>query len=70
MPRRRKYGEHVDDQLDLVKAIAEQGRVVPAFEPEDLPGAILEAKRRKRQSVSAKPADAIALVAEAIRSLV
>jgi UDP-N-acetylglucosamine transferase subunit ALG13 len=69
MPRRRKYGEHVDDQLELVKAVAEQGRLIPAFEPEDLPEAILEAQQRKRQIVSGEPASAIALVAEAIRVL-
>jgi UDP-N-acetylglucosamine transferase subunit ALG13 len=44
MPRRQKYAEHVDDQYALVKALAEQGRVIPAFEPADLPGAVCEAR--------------------------
>jgi UDP-N-acetylglucosamine transferase subunit ALG13 len=69
MPRRRKYGEHIDDQLELVRAVAGEGRVIPAFEPEDLPNAILEAMRRKRQEIPMEPAGAIALISEAIRDL-
>jgi UDP-N-acetylglucosamine transferase subunit ALG13 len=47
MPRRKKYGEHVNDhQVQLTEALAAEGLVVPAYEPEDLPGAIAEAKRK------------------------
>lgn len=43
MPRQKKYGEHVDDhQIELVKALATEWRVIPAYEPEDLPEAITE----------------------------
>src|SRR5437879_223521 len=45
MPRRKKYGEHVNDhQLELVDVLATEGRVVPAWEPEDLPAAVREAR--------------------------
>src|SRR5262249_1703039 len=32
MPRRKKYGEHVEDQLELVKALARENRIIPAYE--------------------------------------
>ena len=69
MPRRRKYGEHVDDQYSLVKALADQGRIVAAFEPEDLTGAILKAKSAEQRTIPAEPAQALALVSNAIGSL-
>ncbi len=48
MPRRAKYGEHVDDhQLDFARALAETGKVVIAEKPEDLIAAIEEAKKRQ-----------------------
>jgi UDP-N-acetylglucosamine transferase subunit ALG13 len=47
MPRRRKYGEHVNDhQLEFVELLAAEGRVAPAWEPEDLPHAVVEARGR------------------------
>lgn len=47
MPRRKKYGEHVDDhQLELVDALSRLNRVIPALEPEDLPKAVAEARQR------------------------
>ncbi len=47
MPRQKKYGEHIDDhQMELSQVLAKEGRVIPAYEPEDLPAAIEEAKRR------------------------
>ncbi|MBN4054814.1 hypothetical protein JYT87_03805, partial [Nitrospira defluvii] len=46
MPRRKKYGEHINDhQVQLVQALAAEGRIIPAYEPEDLPRAIEEVKR-------------------------
>lgn len=52
MPRRKKYEEHIDDhQVELVQALAAEGRVIPAYEPEDLPGAIMEAMKRQRLEV-------------------
>jgi UDP-N-acetylglucosamine transferase subunit ALG13 len=68
MPRRKKYREHVDDQFELVKAIAEEGRIIAAYEPDDLPNAIVEAKNLKRAR-GAPPETAIALIGEAIEQL-
>lgn len=56
MPRRKKYGEIVNDhQIQIVQALAAEGRVIPAYEPEDLPGAIVRAleenARRKAREV-------------------
>lgn len=70
MPRRKKYGEHVDDhQVELVMALASEGRVVPAYELEDLPEAIAEARRRQTQQVPLPPSQMLALVAQAIKEL-
>jgi len=47
MPRRKEYKEHVDNhQVELVKALAEKGKVIAALEPADLPGAVAEARHR------------------------
>ncbi len=70
MPRQKRYGEHIDDhQLELTKALAEEGRVIPAYEPEDLPGAIEEARRRNTQPVPPPPSKMLNLVAKAIEEL-
>ncbi len=66
MPRRTKYGEHVDDQLELVEALAAEGRVIPAYEPENLPCAMTEARRRRTQPVPPPPSRMLELVARAI----
>ena len=73
MPRRKKYGEHVDDhQVELVKALATEGRIIPAYEPEDLPNAIMEVfelnRRRKGSGVRSeeKKSPMLELVAKAI----
>jgi UDP-N-acetylglucosamine transferase subunit ALG13 len=70
MPRRKKYGEHVDDhQVELTKALAAEGRVIAAYEPEDLPGAIEEARRRNTQPGPSPPSRMLELVAQAIEEL-
>ena len=70
MPRRKKYGEHVNDhQIQLVNELASQGSVVPAYEPEDLAGAILKAKERNAHSLSPHSPQMINLVAQAITEL-
>mgnify|MGYP001575669683 CR=1 FL=1 len=70
MPRRRKYGELVDDhQIELVQALAAEGRVIPAYEPEDLPAAIFEARRCKAQPMPSPPTRMLTLVSEAIEEL-
>lgn len=69
MPRRKKYGEHVNDhQLELVELLEADGRVVPAWEPEDLPAAVRGARGRVAPPVPA--AQMAALVECAIRELI
>lgn len=69
MPRRRTYAEHVDDQYELVKTLAAEGRVIPAYEPDELPQAIAEARRRSAQHVAPPPSRMLTLVEDAIRQL-
>ncbi len=70
MPRRKQYGEVVDDhQVELVKALAAEGRVIPAYEPEDLPEAIEEGRRGKTQPIPPPPSRMLDLVAQAIAEL-
>jgi len=69
MPRRRKYGEHVDDQYQFVKALAEAGRVIAAFETADLFEAISLASGSLRNPPPARPAQAIQLIENAIKEL-
>jgi beta-1,4-N-acetylglucosaminyltransferase len=50
MPRRAKYGEHVDDhQLEFARALAEVGKVVMVEEPEFLLKAAEEAINRQQR---------------------
>jgi UDP-N-acetylglucosamine transferase subunit ALG13 len=71
MPRRRKYSEHVNDhQVQLVHALASEGRIIPAYELEDLPAAIEEARRRNNQPVPPPPSRMLSLVAQAIEELI
>jgi UDP-N-acetylglucosamine transferase subunit ALG13 len=47
MPRRARYGEHVDDhQVDLALELEKSGKVIVALEPEDLDAAITRALAR------------------------
>lgn len=70
MPRRKKYREHVDDhQVELVKALAKQGRVIAAFEPENLPKAVAEVRQRKTLITSAQPPPMLNIVRKAIQEL-
>ena len=70
MPRRQKYGEHVDDhQMELVRALAAEGRVVPAWEAEDISGAMVTARRSGVSHGSASRPRMLALLAEAIEGL-
>jgi UDP-N-acetylglucosamine transferase subunit ALG13 len=65
MPRRRQYGEHVNDhQLQLVQALAEEGLVVPAYESAELPRAIVEARCRRSRPIPISRM--VTLVAEAL----
>jgi len=70
MPRRKQFGEHVDDhQVELVRALASEGRIIPAYDQEDLPEAIAEARRRNSQPVPPPPSQMLELVAKAIEEL-
>ena len=71
MPRRKKYGEHVNDhQVQLVEALATEGRIIPAYEPEDVSAAIAEVRRRKAQPMPLPPTRMITLVSEAVEELI
>ena len=55
IPRRKKSAEIVNDhQVELVMALAEEGRIVPACETEDLPSAIAEAMKRQKEKGKGK----------------
>ena len=70
MPRLQRYREHVDDhQVELVEVLAAEGRVIPAYEPEDLPDAIRQARTRIVTSLPPPPSRMIALVSQAIEDL-
>ena len=67
MPRRMQYGELADDhQFELVKALAYEGRLVPAYEPEDLPHAVSEARRHDLHPKTLLPLGMLNLVSKAI----
>lgn len=70
MPRREKYGEHVNDhQVQLVEALAAQGKIVPAYEPADLPQAITRARRLNETPLAPPTSPMLSLVAQAIEEL-
>lgn len=70
VPRRKQYGEHVDDhQLELVQALAPEGRVIPVLESEDLPEAIAKARRASSQAPPPPPYRMLSLVSQAISEL-
>jgi UDP-N-acetylglucosamine transferase subunit ALG13 len=64
MPRRKKYGELVDDhQVELGEVLAAERRINPVYELEDLPAAIAEAQRQSKQPVPVSPSTMLELVA-------
>ena len=69
MPRRYKYGEHVDDhQLEFARQLSQTDLVVVAEEPEDLHSAVLVALVRQR-AMRARPRSAqmLQLVGDVLR---
>lgn len=71
MPRRKQHGELIDDhQVELVNVLASERRVVPAYEAEDLAGAIVEARKRNAQPLPSPPSQMLGLVDKAIRELI
>lgn len=69
MPRRRRYGEHVNDhQLQLVEVLASEGYVQPAFEAATLEVAIAEVRRSPTVSVP-QSSPMVELVRDAVARL-
>lgn len=70
MPRRKKYGEHVDDhQVELVEGLEALGRVIPAYEADHLVQAIYKARNIKQASSHFRPGIAIDIVKKGIEEL-
>lgn len=70
MPRLKRYGEHVNDhQLQLVEALAAEGRVIHAHGPEDLLRAIAEARQGNMDAAPPPRSQMVSLVATAIAEL-
>jgi UDP-N-acetylglucosamine transferase subunit ALG13 len=70
MPRRRTYGEHVNDhQVQLVEVLAAEGLVIPANEADDLEGAVDRARALRGRPVRIPKSGMLALVGQAIDEL-
>jgi UDP-N-acetylglucosamine transferase subunit ALG13 len=70
MPRRKKYGEHVNDhQAQFVRALASEGWIAAAFEPDELPGAIEKARTSRPTTEGLPTLLMLPLVARAIEEL-
>jgi UDP-N-acetylglucosamine transferase subunit ALG13 len=68
MPRLSRHGEHVNDhQLQFVRALAEAGYVIPAYEPADLMPAIERARRESGRPLP--PSEMLSKVAAAVVAL-
>jgi UDP-N-acetylglucosamine transferase subunit ALG13 len=70
MPRRRQYGEHVDDhQIELARALAAEGRVILADEVRELPQAIERARSQSACRSVEPPTRLVKLVSQAINEI-
>lgn len=70
MPRRKKYGEHVNDhQVQLVEALRDEGMIVPALEIADLGRAVAEARLRNTHKGLLPTSPMVSLVAQAVKEL-
>lgn len=70
MPRRGKYGEHLNDhQVQLVEALAAQKRIVPAYEPAELPEAVNRSRTLSASKVVRDSPRLIELVSSALEDL-
>jgi UDP-N-acetylglucosamine transferase subunit ALG13 len=71
MPRMRRYREHINDhQVLFVRALAETGRLIPAYEPADLQKAILSAREKGgRQTLPLEPPKIRDMIRQAIEDL-
>ena len=70
MARRARYGELVDDhQVEFVEYLARAGRVIPAWEPADLPEAVRVALARLGTLEPPAPSDLVRVVGECLEDL-
>jgi len=70
MPRRKEYGEHVDDhQVELAEALQQDGRAILVCDAADLANGILEAKQRNTEQLLPSSSRMLSLVAQAIEDL-
>lgn len=68
--RLKKYNEHINDhQLQLAQAVTTEGPIVPAYETEDLPHAVAEARKQGGQPGSLTLPPMLGLVEKAIEEL-
>ncbi len=71
MPREKKYGEHINNhQVQFVRALAAENRVIAVYHPAELAAAVEEARRRRREPVRQEPSQMPELVGRAIRDLI
>ena len=67
MPRRKKFGEHVDDhQLEFTQALEAEGRVISVYEETQWGEAIEQARRTKLDQSRLGPGEAVNVVKHAI----
>jgi UDP-N-acetylglucosamine transferase subunit ALG13 len=70
MPRRARYGEHVDDhQVEFTACLARAGRVFAAWEPADLPDAVRAALAGGVRQTAAPPDGLLRVVAGCLEEL-
>ena len=70
MPRRKRYGEIMNDhQVEFVEALAADGWVIPAMQPEDLRSAIVHAISMCGRVRPAARSSMVALVSQAMDEL-
>jgi UDP-N-acetylglucosamine transferase subunit ALG13 len=69
MPRQQRYGEHINDhQISFVRALAEAGHIVPAYEASDVREAV--AKAMGAAGVPLPPSQMSGLVRTAVEELI
>lgn len=70
MPREKRYGEHVDDhQVELVKALVEQRRVVSIRDSDELTSAIKRARLYEAKETSCFQSDGLEFISQAMKEL-
>jgi UDP-N-acetylglucosamine transferase subunit ALG13 len=71
VPRRKRWDEAINDhQVDLVRELAAAGRVIPAYEVEDLPQALRAALSRNLDATPPGPSPMLRLVSAAVEELI